>query len=42
MRPDGRIDDILVHPFRDRGRFASKDADAPFILEDTFYGRAKV
>jgi len=41
MRPDGELMISLVHPFRDRGRFASKDADAPFILEDTYYGRQR-
>lgn len=41
MRPDGELMISLVHPFRDRGHFASKDVDAPFVLEGTYYGRQR-
>jgi len=41
MRPDGKLMVSLVHPFQDRGRFASKDANAPFVLEGTYYGRQR-
>ncbi len=39
IRPDGTFFVSLVHPFRDRGRFDGKAADAPFILEGTYFGR---
>ena len=31
----------LVHPFRDRGRFAGPEPDAPFVFEGSYYGRER-
>jgi SAM-dependent methyltransferase len=41
MRPDGTLLVSLVHPFRDRGRFAGDAPDAPFIVSGTYYGRER-
>ncbi|MNV43220.1 Malonyl-[acyl-carrier protein] O-methyltransferase [compost metagenome] len=39
LAPGGTLFVSIVHPFRDRGRFADKSAGAPFIVEGTYYGR---
>ena len=39
MHPMGRLIVSVVHPFADRGRFASTEANAPFVLEGTYFGR---
>lgn len=39
LKPDGTLFVSLVHPFRDRGRFAGPQPDAPFVLEGTYFGR---
>ncbi|SCY59629.1 pimeloyl-CoA biosynthesis protein BioC [Nitrosospira sp. Nl5] len=41
MKPKGLLFISLVHPFRDRGRFAGPEPDAAFILEGTYYGRER-
>jgi SAM-dependent methyltransferase len=41
MRPGGQLVVSLVHPFRDRGSFASKEADAPFVIRGTYFGRER-
>lgn len=41
MKPDGTLFVSLVHPFRDRGRFAGPRPDAPFVLDGTYYGRVR-
>lgn len=41
LRPGGTLMVSLVHPFRDRGRFAGPAPEAPFILEGTYYGRER-
>lgn len=38
MHPMGRLIMSVCHPFADRGRFASTEANAPFVLEDTYFG----
>lgn len=40
LKPDGLLFVSLVHPFRDRGRFAGPQPDAPFVLEGTYFGSA--
>jgi hypothetical protein len=30
-----------VHPFADRGRFAGPEADAPFVLQKSYFGRER-
>jgi SAM-dependent methyltransferase len=39
MRPMGRLIISVVHPLADRGRFASIEANPPFVLEGTYFGR---
>src|SRR6516225_8356915 len=39
MKPTGTLFISLVHPFRDRGRFVSSDADAAFVVTGTYFGR---
>jgi SAM-dependent methyltransferase len=41
LTPDGEIMISLVHPFRDRGKFASKAPDAPFIIPGSYFGRER-
>ena len=41
MRPNGELVVSLVHPFRDRGDFASAEPDAPFVLRGTYFGRQR-
>ena len=31
----------LVHPFRERGRFAGSEPEAPFVLIGSYYGRVR-
>ena len=42
MAPDGELVVSIVHPFSDRGDFASNEPDAPFILPGTYFGRERV
>lgn len=39
MRPMGRLVISVCHPFADRGRFAGIETNAPFVVEDTYFGR---
>ena len=41
MKPGGTLFISLVHPFRDRGRFAGEAADAPFVLDGSYFGRER-
>jgi SAM-dependent methyltransferase len=41
MKADGVLFIALVHPFRDRGRFAGTAPDAPFVIDGTYYGRER-
>jgi SAM-dependent methyltransferase len=41
LRPEGRLVISIVHPFFDRGRFVGADADAPFVLQDSYFGRRR-
>lgn len=41
LRPNGELIISLVHPFRDRGHFASPAPDAPFIVPGTYFGRER-
>lgn len=31
----------IVHPFADRGRFAGPESDAPFVLQQSYFGRER-
>jgi 2-polyprenyl-3-methyl-5-hydroxy-6-metoxy-1,4-benzoquinol methylase len=39
LRPSGTLVISIVHPFTDRGRFAGSDANAPFVLQKSYFGR---
>jgi SAM-dependent methyltransferase len=39
LRPSGTLIISIVHPFADRGRFAGPEPDAPFILQNSYFGR---
>ncbi|WGF88249.1 class I SAM-dependent methyltransferase [Marinivivus vitaminiproducens] len=41
LRADGVLVASIVHPFRDRGRFAGDGPGAPFVLEGSYYGRER-
>lgn len=41
MKKDGTLFISLVHPFRDRGRFAGPQPDAAFVVEGSYYGRER-
>jgi ubiquinone/menaquinone biosynthesis C-methylase UbiE len=38
LRPAGRLVISIVHPFSDHGRFASNEANSPFVIEDGYFG----
>ena len=41
LRPSGTLIISIVHPFADRGRFAGPQANAPFVLEKSYFGRER-
>src|SRR6516165_12510622 len=41
LRPSGTLIISIVHPFADRGRFAGPEADAPFELHKSYFGRER-
>lgn len=41
LHQDGEMIISIVHPFRDRGRFAGPDPDAPFIISDSYLGERR-
>jgi SAM-dependent methyltransferase len=41
LRPSGTLMVSVVHPFVDRGRFASAEPEAPFVLERSYFGRER-
>ena len=38
LRPAGSVVISIVHPFSDRGRFATTEASSPFVIEDGYFG----
>ena len=38
LRPRGALCACVTHPFADAGRFESRDANAPFLVEGTYLG----
>ncbi|MDQ3879436.1 MAG: class I SAM-dependent methyltransferase, partial [Actinomycetota bacterium] len=34
----GQLCACIAHPMTDAGRFASRDASAPFVIKDSYYG----
>jgi SAM-dependent methyltransferase len=41
LRPSGTVLVSLVHPFRDRGRFAGPEPEPPIVFESSYYGRER-
>jgi SAM-dependent methyltransferase len=41
LRFSGTLVISIVHPFADRGRFAGPEPDAPFVLQDSYFGRKR-
>ena len=41
LRPSGIFMVSVVHPFADRGRFASAESEAPFVLEGSYFGQER-
>jgi SAM-dependent methyltransferase len=41
LRPSGTLVISIVHPFADRGRFAGPEANAPFVLQVSYFGRER-
>ena len=39
MRPTGQLVMSICHPFADRGRFASSEPNAAFMVEGSYFGR---
>jgi SAM-dependent methyltransferase len=39
LRPTGTLVVSIVHPFTDRGRFAGPETDAPFVVQQSYFGR---
>lgn len=39
LRPDGQLILSIVHPFADHGKFLGGEADAPFVVQGTYFGR---
>lgn len=37
-RPSGTLVISILHPFADRGRFAGPEPDAPFVLNNSYFG----
>lgn len=38
LRPAGILIISIVHPFSDRGRFATAEAASPFVVQDSYFG----
>ena len=41
LRPSATLIVSIVHPFSDRGRFASNDPDAPFVVQGSYFSRER-
>ena len=41
LRPDGRFCVCITHPFADAGRFRAREADAPFVVSGSYFGRRR-
>jgi SAM-dependent methyltransferase len=41
LKPSGTLIVSIVHPFSDRGRFASNAPDAPFVIHGSYFGRER-
>jgi SAM-dependent methyltransferase len=41
LEPGGRFCVCITHPFQDAGRFARQEADAPFVISGSYFGRRR-
>jgi SAM-dependent methyltransferase len=41
LRSSGTLIISIVHPFADRGRFTGPEANAPFVLQESYFGRKR-
>ncbi len=41
LEPGGRLCACVTHPMRDAGRFASREADAPFVIAEPYFGKRR-
>jgi hypothetical protein len=41
LRATGTLVVSIAHPFADRGRFAGPEADAEFVVQDSYFGRKR-
>jgi hypothetical protein len=41
LRSTGTLVVSIVHPFADSGRFAGPEADAAFVVQDSYFGRKR-
>lgn len=41
LEPGGSLCACITHPLMDAGRFESKDADAPFVIQDSYFARRR-
>lgn len=41
LHPSGVLVISIVHPFTDRGRFVGSEPNAPFIVENSYFGRER-
>jgi SAM-dependent methyltransferase len=41
LEPGGRVCVCVTHPFQDAGRFATREADAPFVISGSYFGRRR-
>jgi SAM-dependent methyltransferase len=41
LAPGGKLCVCITHPLADAGRFAGEAADAPFVIEETYFGRRR-
>ena len=41
LKPTGTLVISIVHPFSDRGHFAGPEADAPFVVPGSYFGRER-
>ena len=41
LRPEGRFCVCVTHPLADAGRFARREADSPFVIAGSYFGRRR-
>lgn len=41
LEPGGRLCACVTHPIMDAGRFESRDADAPFVISGSYFGKRR-